>query len=382
MYWTAVILTAMLLAGYCLLILLYRKWWLDLPLFSYRQPAEPDTFFSVIIPARNEEENIRSCLSSVLEQEYPADMLEVIVINDHSTDNTESILRQMQQQYPNLVLINLADHLGGKQLNAYKKKAIELAIDQSKGNWIVTTDADCLVSRNWLQAMHAFIAQKQPVFVAAPVMFIHEGGFLSAFQVLDFISLQGITAASVSEGYHTMCNGANIAYRKDAFYKVGGFKGIDQLASGDDMLLMNKIKKEYPGGLGYLFTPVAIVTTPPMLTWSGFLNQRIRWASKASSYDDRSIFWVLVLVYTVNCALLLLLLVSPFVENGLVNWLSLVAAKTLVELSFMLPVARFFEQTRVLAWFPLLQPFHITYTVIAGWLGKFGTYRWKGREVH
>ncbi len=381
MYWTGVIITAILLAGYCLLILLYRKWWLDLPQFNYQRSAEPEVFFSVIIPARNEEANIQACLASVLGQDYPADRLEVIVINDHSTDNTEIIVREIQQQYPNLVLINLADHLEGKQLNAYKKKAIELAIGQSRGNWIMTTDADCLVNPNWLQAMHAFISQKQPVFVAAPVMFTHDGGLLSAFQLLDFISLQGITAASVSEGYHTMCNGANIAYRKDAFYKVGGFKNIDQLASGDDMLLMNKIKKEYPGGLGYLFTRDAIVTTPPMFTWSDFLNQRIRWASKASSYDDRSIFWVLALVYAVNCALLLLLLVSPFVAFGPVNWLLLVAAKTLVELSFMLPVARFFGQTRALSWFPFLQPFHIFYTVIAGWLGKFGTYRWKGRDV-
>jgi cellulose synthase/poly-beta-1,6-N-acetylglucosamine synthase-like glycosyltransferase len=316
-----------------------------------------------------------------LQQQYPSGLLEVIVINDHSTDQTENIIREMQKAHDNLKLINLADHVQGKQLNAYKKKAIELAIGQSSGNWIVTTDADCMVTPHWLKAIDAFIQKKQPVFVAAPVMFNNDHSFLSVFQLLDFISLQGITAASVSAGYHTMCNGANIAYQKEAFYEAGQFHGIDQLASGDDMLLMYKIKQKYPGRLGYLFCKEAIVTTAPMPDWKSFFNQRIRWASKADSYNDKTIFWVLALVYALNLALLVLLMVSPFTENGFSNWLLLVIAKTLIELSFMVPVARFYSHTKALQWFPLMQPFHILYTVIAGWLGKFGTYQWKGRSV-
>jgi len=119
-----------------------------------------------------------------------------------------------------------------------------------------------------------------------------------------------------------------------------------------------------------------------MHDWKSFFNQRIRWASKADKYGDKSIFWVLALVYAVNTTLLVLLLVSPFIKNGFGNWLVLVLLKTLIELSFMIPVARFYNQKRALAWFPFMQPFHIIYTVIAGWLGKFGTYQWKGRAVH
>ncbi len=381
MYLTGIIIIIILLTGYGLLILLYRKWYLQLPLFRIDPSIAAGNFFSVIIPARNEETGIQQCLSSVLQQQYPSELFEVIVINDHSTDQTENIIREMQQQHANLQLINLADHLQGKELNAYKKKAIEIAIGQSKGNWIVTTDADCHVSVHWLKAINAFIFEKDPVFVAAPVMFTNDTSFLSVFQLLDFISLQGITAASVSAGYHSMCNGANIAYRKDVFYNVGQFTNIDQLASGDDMLLMHKIKEKYPAQMGYLFCEEAIVTTPPMPDWKSFFNQRIRWASKADKYRDKSIFWVLSLVYAVNLALLLLLLVSPFIENAFCFFLCLVIAKTLIELSFMIPVAWFFKQAGSLLWFPLMQPLHITYTVIAGWLGKFGTYQWKGRKV-
>jgi cellulose synthase/poly-beta-1,6-N-acetylglucosamine synthase-like glycosyltransferase len=382
MYFIVLVIAASLLLAYCLLILQYRHWFLRLPLFRDDKNAAPATKFSVIIPARNEEENIHTCLQSILQQNYPADLFEVIVINDHSTDQTENIVRSLQKSYSNLRLLNLSDFLQGNELNAYKKKAIELAIAQSTGNWIVTTDADCEVKPGWLQLYDAFIKKEQPVFIAAPVMFTNNHSFLSVFQLLDFMSLQGITAAAVSSGRHSMCNGANIAYRKDAFYEVGQFAGIDRLASGDDMLLMHKIRQKYPGRLGYLFCAGSIVTTAPMPDWKSFFNQRIRWASKADTYQDTSIFWALLLVYVVNALLLLLLFWGFFEENGLRNWLALILLKTLIELSFMLPVARFYGRANALVWFLFMQPFHIGYTVIAGWMGKFGTYQWKGRKVH
>ncbi|HEY1017806.1 MAG TPA: glycosyltransferase [Sediminibacterium sp.] len=380
MYLILLILTVIVLLGYSLLIWQYRVWFLRLPEFT-PVSAEHNTRFSIIIPARNEENNIAGCLQSVLQQQYPAHLFEVIVINDHSTDNTEAIVRSLQQQYNNLQLLNLIDVLKDKPVNAYKKKAIELAIAQSSGNWIVTTDADCMVQPEWLSLLDQYIQNQQPVFIAAPVMFTHTGSFLSAFQLLDFISLQGITAAAVSAGYHTMCNGANIAYRKDVFYEVGQFSGIDQIASGDDMLLMYKIKQQYPNRLGYLFHRGAIVTTAPMPDWSSFLNQRIRWASKADKYQDKTIFRALALVYALNLLLLVLFFWSFWVEGGWLAWLLLVITKTLVELSLMLPVARFYQRVSLLNWFLIMQPFHICYTVIAGWLGKFGTYQWKGRNV-
>lgn len=375
------LITGILWVLYAILILLYRYWLLRLPVFDPKEKKEPHTFFSVIIPARNEAANIPKCLLSVLSQDYPSALFEVIVINDHSTDETESLIRELQKGFANLRLLNLAELIQDRQLNAYKKKAIELAIAESRGTWIVTTDADCMIQPEWLRLFDAYIQEKHPVFVAAPVMFSSPGGFLANFQLLDFISLQAITAASVSAGFHTMCNGANLAYRKDVFYEVGQFRGIDQLASGDDMLLMHKIKLRYPDRLGYLYHPEAIVTTAPMPDWKSFLNQRIRWASKAATYQDRSIFWTLALVYAFNALLCLLFCVGLLIPAGIRYWLLLVIAKTLTEFCLMIPAAKFYGKTDVLGWFPLMQPFHILYTVIAGWLGKFGSYEWKGRTV-
>ena len=308
-------------------------------------------------------------------------MYEIIVVDDHSTDDTPQLVAQLAQLYPQIQLIQLKDFLDGHATNSFKKKAIEIAVEKSKGSWIVTTDADCLVPPNWLQYYNTFITAVQPVFVAAPVMFTNNRRFSGIFQLLDFLSLQGITAAAVSAGSHSMCNGANLAYSKQAFEAVGKFKGIDHLASGDDMLLMHKMKQQYQNRLAYLYSDEMIVHTAPMPNWGSFIQQRIRWASKADSYKDQKIFLVLLLVYLFNASLLIGLLVGVFYLELFIWTCWIIAVKTLIELYFLLPVANFFKLEKALLFFPMMQPFHITYTVVAGWLGKFGKYQWKNRTV-
>ncbi|MBI3883482.1 MAG: glycosyltransferase, partial [Sphingobacteriales bacterium] len=267
------------------------------------------------------------------------------------------------------------------KLNSYKKKAIEIAVRQSTGDLIVTTDADCIVPAFWLESIAAFYEKNNPAFIAAPVAYYKENSFLEIFQSLDFMTLQGITGASVYKKFHSMCNGANLAYERKAFNEVDGFKGIDTIASGDDMLLMHKIYQRYPERIAFFKSKEAIVTTLAMDTFSAFFNQRIRWASKSANYDDKRIFFVLVLVYFFNVLLLLLAMASWF--NGYIALLciGLLMAKMIVEFFFFYPIAVFFSRQRLLWWFPLSQPFHIIYTVIAGWLGKFGSYKWKERKV-
>ena len=372
-------ITVALLIIYLVLINLYLYWFSRL---AYFRPGTttPATTFSVIIPARNEAENIENCIQSVLNNNYPASLFEIIIADDFSTDATPEIVQQLQLKFPNIQLVSLKNIIA-ENINSYKKRAIELAVAQSKFDWIVTTDADCIVPDNWLQLLNAYIQKNEVVFVGAPVMFNRFDDFLSIFQCLDFLSLQGITAASVSAGVHSMCNGANLAYKKSAFYDVNGFKNADHIASGDDMLLMHKIKLKYPSGIGYLFSDKSIVTTEPMPDWKRFFNQRIRWASKATSYKDKRIFWVLMLVYFTNLFLLLLFLICFFRPKLFLVWLLLILTKALFEMPFMYRVAKFYSLQKLMAWFVVMQPFHIIYTVVSGWLGKFGTYNWKGRKV-
>lgn len=397
-------ITVLLFTFYAALILYYTISWHKIPAYtplhtlSQKQvnsnpqlaAAElPPVKISIIIPARNEEQNIKRCLDSITHQSYPTKWYEVLVVDDHSTDSTASLV----QQYPSGIvhLIQLEQMLGGNPINSYKKKAIEIAIAQATGELIVTTDADCIVPKNWLQTIATFYRQTGAAFIAMPVSFSQPRNFLEIFQSLDFMTLQGITGASVHQGIHSMCNGANLAYTKKAFDAVNGFKGIDKIASGDDMLLMHKIYQHDPGKLFFLKSTDVIVETAPMRTWKDFFNQRIRWASKADQYNDKRIVAVLVLVYLFNVLMLVLPVLSGFNNNQFsiagyncsvfTAWLMLVLCKTFVELLFLYPVARFFSNRRLLWFFPVAQPFHLFYTVIAGWLGKFGNYQWKERKV-
>ena len=374
---------------YFLLIIYYWQSWKSISDFRLAiSDFKPSTKITVIIAARNEEENIADCLDSICNQSYPKHLFEVLVVDDHSTDNTAAVIKSYTDK--NVKLISLKDFISN-DLNSYKKKAIEIAIRQSTGELIVTTDADCFAKENWLQAIAGFYEQYQPEFIAAPVVIDCSNKFIEFFQGLDFMVLQGITGASVHKKIHSMCNGANLAYTKKAFTEVGGFAGIDTIASGDDMLLMHKIYKRWPDKVMFLKSKEAIVHTAPVNSVSEFFNQRIRWASKADKYDDKRIFAVLLLVYLVNVMLLVLPVIAVFdnVQYSMFNvqcsiigvWLLLLLLKTITELVFLYPVAKFFGKQSMLWMFPLMQPFHIIYTVIAGWLGKFGSYSWKERKV-
>jgi len=195
------------------------------------------------------------------------------------------------------------------------------------------------------------------------------------------MALQGITAAGVSSKYLNMCNGANLLYAKEAFLQVRGFEGIDHIASGDDMLLMEKIDRAFPGGVAYCFSEDAIVVTEPAASWAAFIQQRIRWSSKAKNYTSIFTKLTLLLVYLVNAAVVSLLLAGIFDFQLLKYGLLLTLMKTIVELPFMIRIARFFNKSALIAWFIPIQPLHALYTIVAGTFGLFSKYRWKGREV-
>lgn len=356
---------------YSLLIIYYWLAWRSVP--GFIPSASSSVKISVIIPARNEEKNIGQLLTALQHQTYPGELFEIIVVDDHSTDQTASLVRKQA----GVKLIQLKDD----NINSYKKKAIETGIAAAAGELIVTTDADCLPPENWLAAMTSFKEEKKSVFIAAPVVFNNNNSLLQIFQSLDFLVLQGITGAAVYKQSLAMCNGANLAYEKNVFTEVNGFTGIDNIASGDDMLLMHKIKKKHPAAVHYLKSKEAIVSTQPMKTWGAFFNQRIRWASKAKHYSDKKIILVLLLVYLFNLSFLGLAVAGFFCYCYWYYLAGLWVAKTIVELPFVSSVASFFNKKSLLKYFFFFQPLHIIYTILSGLLGQFGKYEWKGRRV-
>lgn len=369
------LITIVFIFLYALLILYYRKGWLAVTQYKPVAKEISSLLISVLVPARNEEQKIGILLAALSGQSLPPENYEVIVIDDYSTDDTAAEVKK--SNLPNLKLIQPA---AGSQYSS-KKKAIEAGVHQAKGVLIVTTDADCVPSPNWLQTISDFYIEKGAAFIAAPVKFFHDNSWLQYFQALDFMTLQGITAASVGSGFHTMCNGANLAYEKKSFLDVNGFDGIDKVATGDDMLLMYKIWKKEPGRVHYLKSTDAIVQTSPMPGFKEFIMQRKRWASKTLVYDDHRIIAVLGFVYLFNFLFLVLILMA--IIHPVYWWLvaGYWISKTLVEYLFVFEVARFYREEKLMRYFFLFQPLHIFYTVFIGLISQLGQYEWKGRKT-
>jgi cellulose synthase/poly-beta-1,6-N-acetylglucosamine synthase-like glycosyltransferase len=375
-------ITLFLLLGYLLLIRYYYGHFKKLPHFS-AIGSEPRTFVSVLIAARNEENTLPQLLHALALQSYPSEFFEVLVIDDFSTDATVAVVQTLRQAQDKLFS---KPHIKIIQPNvepqhSSKKRAIEAGVQHAKGPLLLITDADCIPGSDWIKTVVAFYEQKQALFIAAPVLFTQDGSLLQIFQALDFMTLQGITAASVGAQFHTMCNGANLAYTKAAFESVNGFAGIDHIASGDDMLLMHKIWLQQKDRVRYLKSSDAIVRTAPMPTWNAFVAQRRRWASKTTHYNDKRIFFVLLFVYLLNAWFIVLLIASFWKPAFLIYALAFLVLKTIIEWPFVSMVAKFYKEQKLMRYFFVMQPLHIFYTVVVGAISQLGRYEWKGRRT-
>lgn len=370
---TLFVIFCMLLAVYAMLIWVCLYHFIRIP--RYVAAEKSFVYVSVVIAARNEEATIATCIESLLQQHYPKENMEIIVVDDQSTDNTSNIIAQYAERGVRLIRVEPDDLAHGK------KAAIARGIAASVGELIMVTDADCVMGEKWVHTMVQFYQEKGSVFIAAPVKFHKPHTFLDLFQSLDFISLQGITAAGVHSGMLNMCNGANLAYTKTAFESVGGFEGIDQIPTGDDMLLMEKMSAAFPGKVHYCLSEDAIVETAPAEGLRAFIHQRIRWASKSTAYSSSIMKATLLLVYVVNAGCVAMMIASIVQPSYFIAWMLCWIVKTVIEIPFMLKVAQFYKSSSLIWWFPFMQPFHAVYTVAAGGFGWAGKYRWKGRKV-
>ncbi|HEX2900931.1 MAG TPA: glycosyltransferase [Bacteroidia bacterium] len=330
---------------------------------------------SVIVPARNEAANVGDCLRAILAQDYPADRMELILVNDHSEDATVAIARQVAAGHPIFKLLDLEMQTGA----AYKKAAVAKGIAASRGEIIVTTDADCVMGPDWLRTMMAQFDAGTGL-VSGPVL-LEGKSIFGQFQALEFMGLIAVGAASIASGSPTMCNGANLAYRRAAYDAVGGFAGIDHIASGDDELLMHKIARLPQFRILFAKDRAAIVRTHAQETWTAFKQQRIRWVSKSRHYERSAITNTLVLSYLAMLGFPVLLMAGFW--DARLWWLMLahLGMKLLAEAAVLVPAAVFFGKLQLLRWLPFEQAAHIAYVLWVGIAGNRKSYDWKGRNV-
>jgi len=335
------------------------------------------TPFSILIPFRNEAENLPNLLESIAQLDYPKNLFEILLVDDDSSDKSVQIIQRFTKKYLNLNIQVLENQ---RQSASPKKDAITSAIRQSKFEWILTTDADCILPKKWLQTYDAYISKNNPKFIAGLVSFQNKKGFLPQFQQLDWMSLVGVTIGSFGWQKPILCSGANLAYNKHAFLEVQGFKGNDQIASGDDVFLLQKMQKAFPKQVSFLNCKEAIVQTKSESTWKDLLQQRIRWASKTSKIPSPYITFIGILVVVTNLLQLSLLLVSPFIEYAGISLGIFFITKLLVDQLLLVKVATILNQKiNFLSWFgsSLFYPF---FSVSVAFISLFSSYKWKGRK--
>ena len=369
---------SLLLTGLYLVVLVYLiKGWAALrqPKLSVN-PAELSTRVTLLIAARNEEENIRLTIEDILAQDFPKHLLEVIIVDDHSTDSTADIIRSYATQGISLLQMNEA-----QKLNSYKKKAIAEAIKLSTGDLMVATDADCRMGSRWLSTVVSYYEEEQSVMISSPVAYFQEKTLFERLQTLEFSYLIGIGASFIGNGRASTCNGANFAYRKDVFYEVGGFAGIDDLASGDDELLLQKVAERYPGRIGFLKSRDAIVYTHAKPTLAEFMQQRRRWASKSTKYKDKSVVALAVGIWLFNLSMLANAALSFYKLAYFELFVLQLLLKYIFEAAFLLPIMSFFKRSGLIVLLIILSPIHVLYFVYVGLIGNTSKYQWKGRVV-
>lgn len=341
-------------------------------------------FVSIIIPVRNESEHIKDCLVSIFKQNYPQHLFEVIVIDDYSTDTTLRAVQEFHQK--NLLVLDLQQYLGnsGEDL-PNKKKAIALGVKNAKGTLIITTDGDCIADEKWIRSLAEFYMANEFKLVTSPVLMKPAKFPIEIFQQLDVINLVGITGATIRNNFSTMCNGANLMYAKQTFLEVEGFKGNYDVPSGDDIFLMEKISARYPNSIGFLKDYDACVFTKPERSFSGFISQRVRWASKSSRFSDWKVQAMLYFTYLFNLIILIDSLLTLQMQGKGMSWLPLGVAggtKLFADFMFSIPLTIFFRKWFLLLLLPVIEIFHVLYVIIIGMLSLRGRYLWKDRRIN
>ena len=334
-------------------------------------------FISVIIPARNEELEIRECLEDFLHQSYPTNLFEAIVVNDHSTDETASVVRKFIEEHQE-IKVKLIEPDSFEVNKLYKKQAITSGVEEAQGTLIITTDADCRRGAEWLSTIAGFYESNNSELISAPVFL--EGGesWIEKMQALEFLGLVGIGAACIRNGMPVLCNGANLAFPKKIFFEVNGYHAKNNVASGDDTQLLMKVAKRGTDKIHFIKSKAAAVTTMPQKTTRQLLQQRQRWASKIPFH--MSAFTILIggIAFFLHVGLLISA-VMIFVTGNSTDFIFPLLIKMIPEFLFLLLICRFADKTKLLYLFLPAQLIYPIYISFVGLTSLFGKHQWKGR---
>ena len=351
MYW----LPAILILPYFFLLLRISRNLYKIKPFTFS--SAPSTFVSVIIATRNEQERLPALLENLSLQDYPRELFEVIIVDDNSSDKSY----ETSSEYKGLRQLMVLKNEGRG-----KKEALRTGIIASKGRLILTTDADCTMGKSWIKTAGAFFEKYSPDLIISPVRLERRQGFFGKFQELEYLSLQGITAGSAMAGNGIMCNGANLAFTREAYLKHMDDLRFD-LATGDDVFMLHSLKKDNNSCIMWLESSESIVTTSASSTVLSFIRQRKRWISKWRDYSDR--FTILTGIFTFTAILLQLSVFISLFFNTSFIWLFLVilVLKSVPDYLILRNTTARYGKAELMRWFlpaQLIYPFYVTGVIV------------------
>jgi cellulose synthase/poly-beta-1,6-N-acetylglucosamine synthase-like glycosyltransferase len=331
---------------------------------------------TVVVAARNEEKVIGQCLQTLIQQTYPAEKYEIIIVDDGSEDKTASLVKSYSERVSNVHLLSLPT--SGERRTGRKPLALAKGIARATGEIILTTDADCIVPKRWIEMMINHF-EEGVVFVAGPVAEQASNSFFSRLEQLEFLGLITTAAGLIGSGRPIICNGANLAYRKSAFAAVGGFD--EHESSNDDESLMNKIVQRKIGSVVFAPESDAVVSTISANTMTSFFRQRIRWANKRGHYEDTSIFVTLIFLYLFFLTLFVTIILIPFMPMFLLPLIIAFGGKVVVDYFTLRSGAKLFHQRIPIFHFLIAELLHVPYIVVAAAIGQVASMQWKGRII-
>jgi len=370
-------------SAYCGLIIYVLHHWYNTPTTSSDSIQETDpknqAHITIIIPARNEANNIKQCIESILaNSEIENYKPEIIVVDDHSTDATATIVSDINHPY--VQLLSLQDHIQpSEKINAYKKAAINFGIQKSTNQLILQLDADIIVPQEFLSTINLFISRHHIEFVAGPVKMSECRTLLHHFQQLDILGMMAVTAAGIQSKKWHMANGANMLYNKrHVTYDA------QSIASGDDIYTIQSIAEEDLDSIFFIKNKNAIVTTDAMDSYASLYNQRIRWATKNKSMPNMWMQLMMIIPF-LNAIMLISHLVMTyfFGKTAIMIFLFHLMTKMAADYILLSEITDYYGEKRSMRYFIPCNIMHVLYICVVGVMSLFiKKYTWKSRKVY
>jgi cellulose synthase/poly-beta-1,6-N-acetylglucosamine synthase-like glycosyltransferase len=331
-----------------------------------------DIKVTVIVAARNEEKIISNCISSLKNLNYDKDLLQIILVNDKSTDSTKSIMLNETKELHQFFILD-SDDTTLKNLKG-KANAIDSAIKIATGDIILMTDADCIVPENWVSETVKYYSENIQM-VCGFTKINYRDSFFAKLQALDWIYLQSLASCSSGIGKILSCIGNNLSFSKNVYDEIGGYEKIN-FSVTEDLALMRKINSDKYYKVIYPVNYETAVMTEECKTIKELYNQKKRWFKGGLGIN--SLGWIIgIELYILN-----LIFVFGLLFYNEYLYLFLIALKIVSELLIILPIYYKLKFEGLLIFYPIFQLYFSIYGLLLPFTFLFSPkINWKDRKL-